>query len=322
MKKWLLTLLFLTLAVTPAFAQKWSFAVIADNRTSFSAYRNVVQEMRDLKANPAPSFPPIGFVLGCGDLGPVAKNDDIYRDIFKGKQPPFFPVRGNHETAADVAYSFDRLLPSTGSDIKFHGKGCMNYYFDWKNTRFIILDQYCDISKVLGGRMVMKWLEGAIASATAADHVFIAFHEPLLPGDLTGDELWNILFKHKDKVRAVFAGHYHSYDRKQFPKEEGGIYYINVGNAGWTTHSDNKQTIVEVMIDEGNVTFRAVQAPDGSADFKVQEQWESVYANREGQKNKSQGRKKLIGNPLWKNREDLWKLVLLPSASLPANRRE
>jgi len=274
MKKWFLALLFLILAATPSFAQSWTFAVIADNRAAFLAYRNVIEEIRDLKANPSPPFPSMDFVLGCGDIRPMAKNDALYKDVFQGKQRPFFPVRGNHEKAEDVAYSLKHLLPSTGSDIKFHGQGCMNYYVDWKNIRIVALDQYCDYFRIFGGKIALKWLEDTIASATTADHVFIAMHEPLFPDDLTGYGFWNILFKHKDKVRAVLAGHYHAYDRKRFPDEQGGIYYINVGNAGWISHSDNKQTIVEVMIDGKKAIFRVIQAPNGSTDFKLREQWE------------------------------------------------
>ena len=314
MKKWLLAFLFMALAATPSFAEKWMFAVIADNRTAFSAYRNVVEEIRDLKANPAPLFPPADFVLGCGDLSPVDKNDDIYKEIYKGKQPPFFPVRGNHETSQDIAYGIEHLLPLSGKDIKLHGQGCESYYVDWKNIRLIVLDQYCDFSRVFGGSMALKWLEETIASATAADHVFIALHEPLLPTDLASDAFWKTLFKHKDKVRALFAGHYHSYDRKQFPKQKGGIYYINVGNAGWITHSDNKQTIVEVMIDSGKATFRTVQAPNGSTDFKVKEEWESNSTKSDDHKNKSRMRKKLIGSPAWKSLEQLWECISLPAS--------
>ena len=282
MKKWIPAFLFLILAVpTPSLAQKWSFAVLADNRSAYAAYRNVLEEIRDLSVNPSPAFPSADFVLGCGDIGPLAKNDALYKEVFQGKQPPFFPVRGNHETAEDVAYSLERLLPSTGSGLKLQGQGCMNYHVDWKNVRLVALDQYCDFSKVMGGKMALKWLDETIGSATAVDHVFIALHEPLFPGGFTDSGFWDILFKHKDKVRAVLAGHYHAYDRKRFPDENGSIYYINAGNAGWVSHSDNKQTIVEVMIENKKVTFRVVQAPNGSTDFKFREQWESEGAKEE-----------------------------------------
>lgn len=284
MKKCLLVLLFLCLASTPCFAQKWSFAVVSDNCTGFSSYRNVLNEIKALNVNPPPAFPSVDFVLGCGDLSPVSKNDAIYRRIFKVKPPPFFPVRGNHEDTADLAYCIRHILPASGKEIKLHGKDCMSYYVDWKNIRLIVLDQYCDFLKVFDGMMARRWLENAIESAKAADHIFIAMHEPVLPTDLTGDWIWNILFKHKDKVRAVFAGHYHFYDHKRFYRKKGSIDYINTGNAGQTSHSDHKQTIVEVMIDGPNFTFRVVQAPDESKAFKLKEQWGSSDTGRDEDK--------------------------------------
>lgn len=291
MRKWLSALLVVLFAATPSLAEKWSFAVFGDNRSAFSSYRNVLERIRQMAPDKDGNFPPVDFVLACGDISPVARNDDLYREVFKGNPPPFFPVRGNHETAEDRAFIVGRLLAPRGETIKARTQGCVTYFTDWKNVRLIVLDQYCDFDKILGNSMALKWLEEMISTATA-EHVFIAMHEPLLSSDFRTDDFWKILLRHPNKVRAVFAGHIHSYARKRIPDEGGKLYYINVGNAGWTSHSDNKQTFVTVMIDAGRASAQVLQARDGTTDFKIRDQWSlsapselSVFGNRNMQGN-------------------------------------
>lgn len=275
-KRGVLVLLLTFLAVFPASAEQWTFVAVGDNRSAFPSYRNVLEEIRDLKAGRPSVFPPVELILGCGDLSPVDRNDEILKEVFrKTEQPSFLPVRGNHETPSDVDYCFARLLPALGKNLRTQAGNCLNFYLDRKNVRFIALDRYCDAYKRSGGKTTLRWLEESLASASMVDHVFVVLHAPVFPGDLGDDGLWDTLFQHRDKVRAVFAGHTHSYDRARFPEQNGSIWYINVGNAGWISHGDNRQTIVEVMVDGPGATFRIVQAPNGTPEFKVRDQWET-----------------------------------------------
>jgi predicted phosphodiesterase len=257
----------------PAFAEKWSFAVVADNRSAFASYRNVLEEIQNMTVNPDHAFSPIDFVLAVGDLSPVAKNDEIYRQVFKEKAPPFFPVRGNHENADDVEYLLKKMIPALGKSVKMYDSKSINYYADWKNVRLIVLDQYSRFARSFNNIEMIRWVEDSIASAQNAEHIFVTYHEPYIPDDPETDPFWSMLLKHRDKVKAVFVGHTHVYHWRRIPNDLGGIYLINAGNAGRVSHSDHRQTIVEVSVDGKNLTFRAVQAPNGTSDFKLRDEW-------------------------------------------------
>lgn len=269
------SVLFIVFLTSSAFAEKWGFVAIGDNRAAFSSYRNVLQEIKDRKAGAENEFPPADFVLAVGDIDPVKENHKIYKEVFRKEIPAYFPVRGNHEEAADVRFILQSILPSYGGMINLRKNDEVNYYVDWKNVRIIVLDQYSAFGTRFDDRKSLDWIEDAISSAKGAKHVFIAFHEPLLPAEGFNNPFWAMLSKHKATVRAVFCGHYHIYDRKRFPDEKGGIYYINVGNAGQISHSDKRQTMVRVMVDDGKVSFGTIQADDGSNTFKVREKWEA-----------------------------------------------
>jgi hypothetical protein len=285
LKRRLATLLVLLSFAGPVFAEQWAFTVIGDNRSAYTSYRNVLNEIRTQKVNLQGKFPSFDFVLACGDLDPVEENYKIFREIFRGGKLAYFPVRGNHELPPDVRFIIENILPSFGKSIIRQDEKNLNYYTDWKNSRLIVLDQYSAFERSLDGGMALKWIENALRTPDHIRHVFVAFHEPYLPFDAEIDPFWSLLLRHRDKVKAVFAGHTHVYRKESFPDELTGIYYVNTGNAGLNSHSDKKQTIIEVMIDGDNVTFRVIQAPDGTADFSMTEQWELKTAGGERSQN-------------------------------------
>jgi len=284
-KRLLATLLVLLSFVCPAFAEQWAFTVIGDSRSAYASYRNVLNEIRTPKVNPERRFPPFDFVLACGDLDPIEENYRIFREILASGKPAYFPVRGNHDSSPDVQFIIRKILPSYGKNINRQDEKNLNYYTDWKNARLIVLDQYSSFLKSLDGAVGLTWIENALHTPNHIHHVFIAFHEPYLPHHAENDPFWSLLLKHKDKVRAVFAGHTHMYRMESFPDKLTGIYYVNSGNAGQSSHGDKKQTIVEVMIDGANVSFRVIQAPDGTADFSIAEQWELMTSGGERSQN-------------------------------------
>jgi predicted phosphodiesterase len=263
------------LIAAPALAEKWSFAVIADNRSAFASYRNVLGEIRDLRVNPPPRFPAAAFVLACGDLDPLRQNYAIYRDVFHAKPPVYLPVRGNHEKPDDVRFILDEILPAYGQSIHLRDRASINYTVDWENVRIIVLDQYPGYDKSLTRPENLNWLETAITSATNANHIFIAYHEPNLPKATRHDAFWKLLLKHQDKVRAVFNGHTHAYERRRVAEGKGGIEVINAGNAGQSKHGDQQQTIVEVMVDGPYVYVRVLRAPNGTSQFKLEDEWDT-----------------------------------------------
>ena len=264
-----------------AFGEKWAFVALGDNRSAFDSYRNVLEKIKGIGQGASHEAPPVDFVLACGDISPMEKNYNLYKSVFKDAMPPYFPVRGNHENANDVKFILKSLLPLHGNRIKMHNAGSVSYYADWKNVRLIVLDQYADFGNSLDNKAALKWLENAIDSAPKAGHVFVSFHEPYLPIEPSVDAFWKVLIRHHDKVRAVVAGHYHVYVRKPFPDDETGIFYINVGAAGWTSHSDERNTIIAVIVDGESVSFKTFQASAGTTEFKVTDEWKGPKVGRD-----------------------------------------
>lgn len=269
----LLILLILSTA-SSAFAQKWCFAAFSDNRNFEIGYRNVLKNI-DSGGPADPGFPRPDFVVAVGDIDPVKRTLQIFRDTL-GPKMPFIPVRGNHEAPEDVRFILKDILPSEQPPVTVYDKESVTFYYDWKNVRLIVIDQYAAYAKGLSNKTFLDWLEKAIVSAKNADHVFIAFHEPHFPPVFHSDPFWTLLLKHSGKVRAVLCGHTHRYGRRYVSGSHGGgVGLINTGASGQTGHSDGMNTFVQISIDGKNAAFRAVQAPDKTRDFKVTDSWKA-----------------------------------------------
>ena len=270
-------LLFLLLFVFQAHcacAEKWSFSVFSDSRESIEAYRNVLERIKS-NAPADRNFPPPDFVVVAGDFDPASRTFGTFREII-GPSVPFIPVRGNHEKPDDVRFILKQILPSEQAPVSLYDNSSVTYYFDWKNVRFICIDNYAAYARGMDNAVLVEWLKKAITSAKGADHVFVSFHEPYIPDNFTTDPLWSLLLKHSDKVRGVFWGHTHIFGRRLITDAYGEVYIINTGNAGSMGHSDGRQTVVQVSVDAKEVLFRAIQAPNLSKDFKVTDQWKST----------------------------------------------
>ena len=280
---------------TPAFA----FAVLADPRSGQKLWRHALAEIRDRNMNPVPAFKPAEVILVVGDIDPLEKRYKDFQEIFAetGNEPLLLPVMGNHDIY-DRPYMRDTVLPDvdyvTQRDSEY-----VNYFADWRNVRLIAVDAYSDLGRQGAindeGR---AWVEEAIESAPEdIDHIFVAFHEPAFPryrhlhdsfnlNSEARDSFWDMLVAHKERVRAVFVGHTHTYSRirvldpasaaandpEVFPDEDGGIYQVDAGAAG--NSSDN--TLVLVQIDDDDVSYRVLQA--GWRDdhpFNVIDEWQS-----------------------------------------------
>jgi len=269
----ILLILSILSTASSAFAQKWSFAAFSDNRNFEIAYRNVLEDINS--GGPAdPGFPRPDFAIGIGDIDPVKRTLRIFRDTL-GPKMPFIPVRGNHEAPEDVRFILKDILPSEQPPVTLYDKESVTFYYDWKNVRLIVIDQYAAYAKGLSNKTFLDWLEKAILSANNANHVFIAFHEPHFPGLFHSDPFWTLLLRHSGKVRAVLCGHTHRYGRRHVSGSPGRIGLINTGACGQTGHSDGMNTFVQISIDGKNAAFRAVQAPDKTKDFRVTGNWKA-----------------------------------------------
>ncbi len=258
----------------PVRAETWTFSVISDIHANFESYGAVLEKIRGPEKEPPEEAAGPGFVMVCGDMSPVSKNHEIFQDVFKNTSTFFVPVRGNHEKEADVEYIKGAILPDYGEHVRMMPEGGVAYALDWKNIRVIVLDQYAGWGKSLEHPRVLAWLEECILSADHADHVFLAFHEPLVPWFPEEDPLWSLLTGHAAKVRAVFVGHTHRYSRRAIEGHGGTVQFINAGNAGQESHSDGHLTIVKVFVETDRVTFRTYQAPHQTRSFHIREQWQ------------------------------------------------
>lgn len=253
-------------------ADTWSFAVVSDNHAAFDRYRQVLDEIRTVTGSGKQGSRVADFVLNCGDSSPQAPNHAVFGGVFKGSGTRLLPVRGNHENRMDVNFMERTILPSWGQRLHRKDLEGINYSLDWRNVRVIVIDQYASRGNALDSHDILDWIEERILSAHA-DHVFLAFHEPRIPWNPLKDPFWSLVLRHSDKVRAVFSGHLHSYGHRSLPGEYGDVDMIIAGNAGQATHSDGKQTIVQVVVDQDRVTFRTLQAGSGTGDFQMKEQW-------------------------------------------------
>ncbi|MCU0588005.1 MAG: metallophosphoesterase [Syntrophobacteraceae bacterium] len=258
----------------PAWAgEKWSFAAFSDIHSAHASYQNVLNEIRSPTVAKEDRTELADFILVLGDWSPASINHGIFQRTFSQPRPLFLPVRGNHENAGDLRVMNSRILPAVasapGASMSRLSRDGFSYWLDWKGVRLIVLDQYADFSRSAPSRQALQWLGQALESARAKDHVFVGFHEPILPWEAESDLAWRALLRNRSHIRAVFFGHTHVYFRTRLPEFLGGTHLVNVGNGGQRTHSDLHQTIVSVSIDGDSARGVTLQAADGQSEFRA-----------------------------------------------------
>ncbi|MDB4969640.1 MAG: metallophosphoesterase [Myxococcales bacterium] len=207
-------------------------------------------------------FSPHGGDL-VGWLGFFSGEAALLRDI------PLYPVLGNHEIYRDPsAVQWRRFfIPPDGGRERFY------YAFRQGPAEFIILDGNHPAPAQTA------WLSARLEAARSdgVRHVFVVEHQPPLSlGDHCGSAVeqadWVALFEaHRARVRAVFAGHDHAYERM----ERRGVRYFVSGGGGAPTYKEQEgcapfdhaarrvyravHHIVKVHVDGNNVEVAALQ---------------------------------------------------------------
>jgi MYXO-CTERM domain-containing protein len=142
---------------------------------------------------------------------------------------PFMAVPGNHDASSNMPTNYGLLFPNPGHVVG--SSGWTGYYsFTCGDSMFIGLDANTPNSTQT------SWLTAQLAAAksnAAVVHVFVWFHQSPYSIGTHGDDAttqpWTPLFEDPaSKVRAVFTGHDHDYQRLQ----HGGLTYIVSGGAG------------------------------------------------------------------------------------------
>ncbi len=199
------------------------FAVIGDSRDGEKVYVRLIQKILDRKPH---------FIIHVGDMitRPGEKEWRGFFEISKMIEIPFFPAIGNHEAVdtprGEEIYRKQFTLP----------EGKTYYAFQTGGALFVILDSEKVKTKIVDEQW--SWLKDILTSSdTPLKMVFI--HRPLFPPvgslklgrsmdkhPLARDDLHQLFVK--TKVKAVFQGDDHRYDR--MVKDQ--ILYIITGGGG------------------------------------------------------------------------------------------
>ena len=213
--------------------ETWSFVVFSDLQQGYGVFSHLAMNINNLEPAPLAAF-------CCGDIMLRSANEAEWLSFTHCTEPirqkmPLFIARGNHEGN------------NSASEILLHQYGRIasnRFYYTHteKNTFFIVLDTY---EKGLEGSILgdqLAWLEHQLDSASlepSINHIFIFMHQPLYPqGKHMGEDLSNanelhqLFLKHK-KIRAVFSGHDHIFNK--YVKD--GMIYITTGGGGGVLYS-------------------------------------------------------------------------------------
>lgn len=202
----------------------FQFAVIGDSQRGQKIYAQLVKRILERKPK---------FLIHLGDMinEPDEKEWQTFFETSKQMDFPFFPVTGNHDVGTtklgEEIYRKQFSFPDGRTHYSFRAGGGL----------FVILDSEKGRGRILNEQW--SWLEN-ILSTSAEDFKFVFIHRPLfLPVDslkmgramdkypLERDYLHRLFLK--AKVRAVFAGDDHRYDRRE---KEGILYLISGGGGG------------------------------------------------------------------------------------------
>lgn len=245
---YLMLLFFCFSAVHAQNRPKFSFALAADMRNftgdKMEYFRGACESISTHKD--------ISFMISPGDIDPP---DSVYYTIQKylNANMVWYPVAGNHETetASDMEWlrNYNKgglLLPNI---VNTGPASCRetNYSFDFKNTHFVILNQYsnenCDnCTKGDMPDFLYNWLKDDLQK-TKMKNILVVGHEPAYPLP----DIENQRFRHTDdclnqypenrdrfvkllqdhKVKAYIYGHTHNYVVAKLNK----LWHIDVGHS-------------------------------------------------------------------------------------------
>lgn len=222
------------LAAVRVWAGDFEFVVIGDTRPrfeseSFRPFESLIARINALK--PA-------LVINLGDLiygyGLRGKETqwDKYETVIQAFRVPYYQLPGNHDTHSKAAR-------------RIYSRRFGKFYesFDRGDCHFVLLDNTENERWGYLGPAQFEWLKGDLKN-TRARSVFVFFHFPVWELErITPEyhEFWrqqlHPLFR-QSRVRAVFAGHYHTYGPT---REFDGIRYIITGGGGAELRPDYRK---------------------------------------------------------------------------------
>ncbi|MFH0894479.1 MAG: metallophosphoesterase [Bacteroidota bacterium] len=208
--------------------EDWSFVVCSDPQQGLGIYSVLAKEMAEINPAPKASF-------CCGDIMLRAGNEGEWINFWKYSEPitelmPLHIARGNHDGFGPAA---EEMMHTWGRIPGDH----LYYSTRVSNASCIVLD--CDVTgeenSITGEQLI--WLHQQLDAATndvETPYIFIFLHKALFSQGLhagntiQNNESLHQLFISHPKVKAVFAGHDHLFNK--FYKD--GLCYITTGGAG------------------------------------------------------------------------------------------
>jgi len=253
----------------------FSFAVSGDNRPEDDnspqpeVFINILDNIKEF--NPS-------FYINTGDIIKGGSEEETiikrqfsdYLEAVSILNCPIYVAAGNHEVKKDAGRKYFNEL--------FNSDGKTYYYFEYKNTFFIILDAYYEGTwgAIKGDQL--SWLKNLLPSLKT-EKVFVFVHPPIysvMNPDCINNESMHVAFSDKQNqddlrklfkdsnVDGVFSGHEHLFNlhieesteyiitgcsgaNPYVDKEEGGFYHfliIDVKEDSW---------ILKVFDENGNL---------------------------------------------------------------------
>lgn len=277
---------------------EFSFSIISDQRQysgsgvydSSSYFRGAIEAINSVGAG--------AFIISPGDIDPPEDSLWTIRDVL-GSDIQWYPVVGNHELpgrgaessyGANMAWlrSFDYDINSAHAPniVNSGPSGCpeTTFSFDYENSHFVILNEYCDISgdTVTNGDIpdhLYDWLRNDLAN-TVKEHLFVFGHEPAYPqpDEDNGrerhmydslnthpenrDRFWALL--RQSDVAAYFCGHTHNFSAVKLD----GIWQIDSGHGRGEGDMGAPSTFVKIHVSGKNVSLTAYRDNhDGTYDY-------------------------------------------------------
>lgn len=179
------------------------------------------------------------LVQGYNDTPKWLEQAQEYKATMAKLACPWFPVAGNH----DLYWRGKGERPKGEHEADFEATfGPLWYAFEHKKSWFLVLDS--DEGDPATGKKTfdepacqrmsdaqLAWLNGALARAKGAQHVFVFLHHPRWLGGGYGDDWERVhrVLASAGNVSAVFAGHIH---HMRYDGARDGIEYFALATVG------------------------------------------------------------------------------------------
>lgn len=277
-------------------ADSFHFTVTADMRYNYKGFYEVCKAINKEVGGPG------AFHVSAGDIEPVTKNRKIIDKEF-GVDTVWYPVVGNHE-----------LDDKSGSNIRwirgeFHSlpyivnSGPANceettYSFDYKNSHFVVLNEYYDGTSDTGtdGDVVhrlLAWLKDDLDKNTKPA-VFVFGHEPAFP---IPDEHWKNTRHYKDSlnkypenrdafwdlleeegVAAYICGHAHRYSH--YRRDDGNVWQIVAVTCPPPENTHKYDAWLNVIVSDKDIRFEVYRDVDGDGKYTADDSWTVSLSER------------------------------------------